>query len=185
MLTLAASTRIYLHREPVDFRKAHDALAAIVRGELQDDPLNGSVYVFLNRARDRVKLLQWDGNGLWLHYKRLEKGTFRIPRANENGTARVTRAELSMLLEGIELKRGQLRRRFAESIEVQGRAGDEERGSEQPGDDRVRALLAQQRQQLAERDAELAKLREENELLRHNVEVYRRMAFGPSSEKRL
>lgn len=136
MLTLAASTRIYLHREPVDFRKAHDGLAAIVRSELQGDPLNGSVYVFLNRARDRVKLLQWDGNGLWLHYKRLEKGTFRIPRANGNGTARVTRGDLAMLLEGIELKKGQLRRRFAESIDVQKRKSDDERRSEQRGDDR-------------------------------------------------
>lgn len=136
MLTLAASTRIYLHREPVDFRKAHDGLAAIVRAELENDPLNGSVYVFLNRARDRVKLLQWDGNGLWLHYKRLEKGTFRIPRANANGTARVTRGDLAMLLEGIELKKGQLRRRFAESIDVQKRKSDDERRSEQRGDDR-------------------------------------------------
>ena len=136
MLTLAASTRIYLHREPVDFRKAHDGLAAIVRSELQDDPLNGSVYVFLNRARDRVTLLQWDGNGLWLHYKRLEKGTFRIPRANANGTARVSRGDLAMLLEGIELKKGQLRRRFAESIEVQRRISNDDERTEKRGDDR-------------------------------------------------
>ena len=136
MLPLAASTRIYLHREPVDFRKAHDGLAAIVRSELQDDPLNGSVYVFLNRARDRVKLLQWDGNGLWLHYKRLEKGTFRIPRANANGTARVSRSDLAMLLEGIGLKKGQLRRRFAESIEVQRRISNDDERTEKRGDDR-------------------------------------------------
>ena len=136
MLTLAASTRIYLHREPVDFRKAHDGLAAIVRSELKGDPLDGNVYAFLNRARDRVKLLQWDGNGLWLHYKRLEKGTFRVPRASADGTSRVTRAELAMLLEGIELKKGQLRRRFAESIEVQKRKSDGAQRTDERGDDR-------------------------------------------------
>ena len=130
MLTVPAQVRIYLHRDPVDFRKAHDGLAAIVRAALAADPLDGSVYAFLNRARDRVKLLQWDGNGLWLHYKRLERGTFRIPRAAADGKARVTRADLAMLLDGIELKKGQIRRRFAESIEVQKRQSD-------GGDDRA------------------------------------------------
>ena len=60
MLTVPAQVRIYLHRDPVDFRKAHDGLAAIVRAAMDSDPLDGSVYAFLNRARDRVKLLQWD-----------------------------------------------------------------------------------------------------------------------------
>lgn len=68
MLTVPAQVRIDLHRDPVDFRQAHDGLAAIVRSALGADPLDGSVYAFLNRARDRVKLLPWDGNGLWLHY---------------------------------------------------------------------------------------------------------------------
>ncbi len=135
MLTVPAQVRIYLHRDPVDFRKAHDGLAAIVRAAMDADPLDGSVYAFLNRARDRVKLLQWDGNGLWLHYKRLEKGTFRIPRVAAGGAARVTRADLAMLLDGIELKKGQIRRRFAETIEVQKRRSDgEERGRQRDVD---------------------------------------------------
>ena len=124
MLTVPAQVRIYLHREPVDFRKAHDGLAGIVRAALEADPLDGSVFVFLNRARDRVKLLQWDGNGLWLHYKRLEKGTFREPAANAREDARIARADLAMLLEGIELRKGRIRRRFADSVEVQKRAND-------------------------------------------------------------
>ena len=136
MLTVPAQVRIYLHRDPVDFRKAHDGLSAIVRGALNADPLDGSVYAFLNRARDRVKLLQWDGNGLWLHYKRLEKGTFRVPRAATGGTARVTRADLAMLLEGIELKKGKIRRRFAETIEVQKRQSDDTEREGQRCDDR-------------------------------------------------
>ena len=101
MLNLTASVRILLHREPVDFRKAHDGLAALVRQALHANPLDGSLYVFLNRRRDRIKLIQWDGNGLWLHYKRLEKGTFKAL----TDEPRMTRAQLSMLLEGIEVLR--------------------------------------------------------------------------------
>lgn len=115
MLTLASSVRIFLHREPVDFRKSHDGLAAIVEHDLNSNPLDGSLYVFLNKRRDRIKLLQFDGNGLWLHYKRLEKGTFS---ALAIGPA-ISRAELSMLLEGIELKQGKIGRRFADSIGVE------------------------------------------------------------------
>ena len=122
MLNLTASVRILLHREPVDFRKAHDGLAALVRQALHANPLDGSLYVFLNRRRDRIKLIQWDGNGLWLHYKRLEKGTFKAL----TDEPRMTRAQLSMLLEGIELKKGKISRRFADRIRIEGRPGDDD-----------------------------------------------------------
>ena len=115
MLTLASSVRVFLHRDPVDFRKSHDGLAAIVEHDLKSNPLDGSLYVFLNKRRNRIKLLQFDGNGLWLHYKRLEKGTFS---ALAIGPV-ISRAELSMLLEGIELKKGKIGRRFADSITVE------------------------------------------------------------------
>lgn len=121
MLSIPASVRVFLHREPVDFRKAHDGLVAIVRQALKQNPLDGSLYVFLNRRRDRVKLIQWDGNGLWLHYKRLEKGTFRFV---DEGPL-ITRAQLSMLIEGIELKKGKISRRFADSIRIENRQSDE------------------------------------------------------------
>lgn len=124
MLTIPASTRVLLHRHPIDFRKAHDGLAAIVRQQLREDPLGGDIFVFLNRSGDRVKLLQWDGNGLWLHYKRLEKGTFRMPPATTTSTCAISRAELSMLLDGIELKKGKFSRRFAASIRIEDRNGD-------------------------------------------------------------
>jgi transposase len=116
VLSVPASIRIFLCREPVDFPKAHDGLVALVRSELGEDPLDGSLFVFLNRRRDRVKLLQWDGNGLWLHYKRLEQGTFRA--VNEGPS--IKRAQLAMLLEGIELKKGKITRRFADSICIRG-----------------------------------------------------------------
>ena len=114
MLSIPASVRIFLCREPVDFRKAHDGLVALVRAKLNADPLDGSIFVFLNKRRDRVKLLQWDGNGLWLHYKRLESGTYR---ALSQGPP-ITRAQLMMLLEGIELKKGKISRRFADSLRI-------------------------------------------------------------------
>ncbi len=122
MLSLAASIRVLFHREPVDFRKAHDGLAAIVRQALRADPLDGSLFVFLNRRRDRIKLIQWDGNGLWLHYKRLEKGTFKALC----GGPKITRAQLSMLLEGIEVKGGKISRRFADCIHIESRRGDDD-----------------------------------------------------------
>ena len=122
MLSIPSSVRIFLCREPVDFRKAHDGLVAVVRQHLKEDPLSGSLFVFLNKRRDRVKLIQWDGNGLWLHYKRLEKGTFK---ALTDGP-QITRAQLLMLLEGIEVKKGKMSRRFADRIRIEGRHRDDD-----------------------------------------------------------
>jgi transposase len=99
----------------VDFRKAHDGLVAVVRSVLDCDPLDGSLFVFLNRRKDRIKLLQWDGNGLWLHYKRLERGTFRLPVPTDGV---LTRAQLSMLLEGIDLEKGKIRKHFIDPLRI-------------------------------------------------------------------
>lgn len=124
MLSLPATTRVFLHREPVDFRKSHDGLCGVIRSGLSLDPLSGDLFVFLNKRRNRVKLIQWDGNGLWLHYKRLEKGTFRPLRsANADGVT-LSRGELSMLLDGIEFKKGEISHRFAAQLRIQERAGD-------------------------------------------------------------
>ena len=125
MLSIPASVRVFIHRDPVDFRKSHDGLSGIIRRELGEDPLNGDLFAFLNKRRDRVKLIQFDGNGLWLHYKRLENGTFRRPAATRDGKALYTRADLALLLEGIEVKKGKLMRRFAESLRIQERASDD------------------------------------------------------------
>ena len=80
--------------------------------DLERNPLDGSLYVFLDKRRDRVKLLQRNGNGLWLHYERLGEGTFQALA----GGPPITRAELAMLLEGIEVKKGMISRRFADSL---------------------------------------------------------------------
>ncbi|MBC8451136.1 MAG: IS66 family insertion sequence element accessory protein TnpB [Planctomycetes bacterium] len=130
MLSLSARQKIFLCREPVDFRKAHDGLVAIVRDELGADVFCGDLFVFLNKRRDRVKLLVWDQNGLWLHYKRLERGTFRWVVCEEAKKIALSRADLSMLLEGIDLKAGKIRPHFADVISIDGRGEEQEaRGS--------------------------------------------------------
>ncbi len=114
MLSLAASTRIFLCREPVDFRKAHDGLTAIVRDQHGEDIFAGGVFVFLNKRRERIELLAWDGNRLWLHYKGLERGTFKWTPVGTSNTVVMSRAELSKLLEGIDLKVGKFRPHLTE-----------------------------------------------------------------------
>ena len=122
MLTLSGWTKIFLCREPVDFRKAHDGLLAVVRDELEEDIFAGGIFVFLNKRRDRIKLLEWDRNGLWLHYKRLEKGTFKWVAAGTSSKVSMTRAELSMLVEGIDLKAGKIRPHFTDVLRINDRA---------------------------------------------------------------
>lgn len=118
MLSLRASTKIFLCREPVDFRKAHDGLVAVVRDHLDEDIFAGGLFIFLNKRRDRVKLLEWDRNGMWLHYKRLEKGRFKWAVRGAQDKVSMSRAELWILLEGIDLKTGRIRSHFADGVSV-------------------------------------------------------------------
>lgn len=87
-------------------RKSINGLAAIVEGSFRLDPFAGALYAFCNRNRDRLKILEWDGDGFWLHFKRLEKGRFRWPAEDETQTLSLTGEELSILLGGskVELK---------------------------------------------------------------------------------
>lgn len=104
MLALTAATRIYLYRPPCDMRKSFDGLCGLIRAEMDADPLSGSLFVFCNRRLSMVKLLYWDRDGFAIWYKRLEKGTFNLPRIlAQNG--RIDRLELSLLLEGVVPKK--------------------------------------------------------------------------------
>ena len=87
-------------------RKSINGLATIVESSFKLDPFDGALFVFCNRKRDRVKILEWDGDGFWLYFKRLEKGHFRWPVPGEDATMTLTGDELSYLLGGtrIELK---------------------------------------------------------------------------------
>ena len=77
MLQIVPQQRIYLAVEPVDFRKGIDGLAALCRGKLQQDPLSGAVFLFINRSRTSLKTLVYDGDGMWLCLKRLSRGRFQ------------------------------------------------------------------------------------------------------------
>lgn len=116
MLGLPRTVRVFLSRDPVDFRKAHDGLVTIVREQLRDDPFGGDLFVFFNRRRDRIKILVWDSNGFWLHYKRLERGTFESLSVGDAARVEIDRAQLSMLLEGVQQKSVRFRRNFARRV---------------------------------------------------------------------
>lgn len=120
MLSLAGNQRVFLCRQAVDFRKAHDGLCAIIRDEFKDDPFSGDVFAFFNRAKDRIKLVVWDRNGFWLCYKRLEKGTFPFAVSGE-GRVEIERGELAMILEGIEWKKARKYSQFISTFGIKRR----------------------------------------------------------------
>lgn len=104
MIVPPTSVRVFIATKPVDFRKGMDGLAAITEGELKLEPFSGVIYVFRAKRADRVKLLFWDGTGICLLAKRLEGGTFRWPKV-EDGVMRLSPAQLSALLEGLDWSR--------------------------------------------------------------------------------
>lgn len=104
MIGPPAGTRVWLAAGVTDLRKGFDGLAALVQEALSEDPFSGHVFAFRGRRGDMVKLLWWDGDGLCLFAKRLERGRFVWPQAI-TGTVHLTPAQLSMLLEGIDWRR--------------------------------------------------------------------------------
>jgi transposase len=114
VLNLPPSVSIFVHTEPTDMRKQFDGLAALVRAVLDDDPLSGHLYVFFNRAANRVKILWYDRGGFAMYCKRLERGKFHFPKSIEKGRTRVTidAGELALILEGIDLRGATWRTRW-------------------------------------------------------------------------
>ena len=104
MIALPASTRIWIAAGVTDLRRGFDGLSAIAQTTLKENPFSGHVFVFRGRRGDLIKLLWWDGDGLCLFAKRLERGRFIWPQA-DSGVVCLTRAQLSMLLEGIDWRR--------------------------------------------------------------------------------
>jgi transposase len=106
MLTLASSVRVYLAAEPVDLRRGHDGLVALVRNQWRMNPFEGHLFVFLGRRRDRVKILVWDRNGFVLYYKRLSQGRFRMPKVPADASrVEMDATTLTMLLDGIDVQK--------------------------------------------------------------------------------
>lgn len=111
MLSFTGSLKVYLATEAADLRKSFAGLYALTTNVMGEDPRTGSLFVFCNRRRSRVKTLYWDGTGLWVMTKRLEKGTFSWPQGVEtkSGKLCLSPEALAMLLNGVDLKNGSLR----------------------------------------------------------------------------
>ena len=130
MLSIDTRSSIFLKRGPVDFRKGFDGLAAIVRQDFGRDPTSGDLFLFFNRRRDRLKILVFDRNGFWLHYKRLELGNFGPAWSfdGDEDCVMLERSQLLMLLEGIDHKKAKFHRHFHPFLRRDRQAhGEEER----------------------------------------------------------
>jgi len=114
MLSLAAEARIFVVAGATDMRKGFDGLLGIVSGVLEQDPLSGHLFLFVNRRRDKLKILYWDRDGLAIWYRRLEQGTFQMPRlSTDQKSAEIRSEELTMLLRGIDYQNVRRRKRYA------------------------------------------------------------------------
>ena len=121
MLTLGFARRIFIYRSAVDMRKSFDTLAGLVALELKADPSSGDAFVFLGKARNRVKILIFDRSGYWVLAKRLASGQFGSQghfRHAQSGAAQVelSSGELQLLLEGVEIERARYRRQYPQVV---------------------------------------------------------------------
>jgi transposase len=103
MMALSPATRIFLAAGATDLRKSFDGLSELVRQRFGQDPLSGHLFVFTNRRKNRIKLLYWDGSGLWCCAKRLPQGCFAWPKTAEPAALPLVAEELTLLLSGIDL----------------------------------------------------------------------------------
>ena len=106
MFLLSPQTNVFLARQVTDMRKSFRGLLALTEAVLRQDPASGHLFVFVNRRRDLLKILHWDGSGFWIWYRRLERGTFQLPTtdaSDEQAGIELTPAQLSLILEGIDL----------------------------------------------------------------------------------
>jgi transposase len=111
MLSVPATVSIFLCTEPTDMRKGCNGLSGIVRSAFGADPLDGSLYLFINRRRDKMKALHFDGGGYWLYYRLLEAGTFEVI-ASQSPCLQIDSTQLAMLLGGVSLVGVRKRKRY-------------------------------------------------------------------------
>jgi len=116
MFGLGPATKIYVGVEAVDMRKGFDGLYGLVRDELGADPLSGHLFLFTNRSRTRIKALVWDGSGLWVCAKRLEKGRFHWPATEDARSVSMRAEELAMLINGLDLTQARPRRNWLRRV---------------------------------------------------------------------
>ena len=113
MFSLSERHHYYLYAPATDMRKGFDGLSGLVRNEMGSNPLSGDVYIFINRGRNRMKLLVWEAGGFVLYYKRLERGRFELPNVSSDGKrAKISWQKLMLIVKGIDLKSVKKRRRY-------------------------------------------------------------------------
>ena len=109
MIALAPLVRVFLYRQPTDMRKSFHGLVALVESAMDRDPLSGDLFVFVNRRKDRIKILYWGQSGFCIWYQQLQRGTYQLPSHESHDVLEVTRSQLSLILDGIDL--GSVRQR--------------------------------------------------------------------------
>ena len=113
MFTLSSHHQFNLFSQAIDTRKGFNGLSGIVTNILQDNPRSGEVFIFINKGRDKIKLLQWQGCGFVLYYKRLEQGTFELPHyENLEGSIILSYTKMAMMVDGLSIKNIAERKRF-------------------------------------------------------------------------
>jgi len=112
MISLPSAVRVFLCSRAVDMRKSFDGLSGLVQECFGQDLLAGHLFLFVNRRRDRIKVLYFDHDGLAIWYKRLEAGTFQVPEAGGHDGIELRPAQLAMILSGIDLNSARQRKRF-------------------------------------------------------------------------
>ena len=114
MLHLNSSTSYYWYNGAADMRKGFDALCGIIQQQMHSDVLRGGVYIFVNRKRSQIKLLTWEGDGLAVYYKRLEKGVYELPSISaDSSCATIDPLQLQLILQGIVLTSVKQKKRFS------------------------------------------------------------------------
>lgn len=119
MLHIEALCQYYLYSSDTDMRKGFDSLCGIVSSQMQLNALSGAIYIFINKRRNQVKLLLWEGDGLSLYYKRLESGTYERPLMEDGKAACIIAPQqLQFILQGVALQKIQYRKRFKKFAEL-------------------------------------------------------------------
>jgi transposase len=114
MLNIPGQVRVYVCTAATDMRKSYDGLSAIVTSAMKLDPLSGHLFLFLNRRRDRIKLMWWDRDGIAIWMKRLEQGSYQLPAVSDDSPAlEIDATDLAMMLSGVDLTTAKRRKRYS------------------------------------------------------------------------
>jgi transposase len=120
MFSLNSTNNYYLYHQATDMRKSFEGLSGIIQSTMKHNPLSGDVYLFINKQKDKIKLLRWEYGGFVLYYKRLEQGSLSVPKRVQNGASeKISWPELVLMIEGIVVEKYRQKPRFSTLSERQ------------------------------------------------------------------